>query len=158
MENLTIRPTRDYPGIYRLFYDSKLEVKPDGPADPAAVIDCWEALLPGEGRVAAAELELRAGTYVLGAIAVEEAHRGTYIGRALVETVIEKVRQLGGTQLMLVAKVPKFYQKLGFDIISREEAPDISHCFTCAQFQVDCFPSIMRLELGGSGEPTAARP
>ena len=147
MQTLTIQPTRDYPGIYRLFYDSKLEVKPEGPANPGAVIGCWEALLPGEGRVAAAELELRDGAYVLGAIAVEEVHRGKHIGQALVETVVEKVRQLGGSQLMLVAKVPKFYQKLGFDIISREEAPDISHCFDCPQFQVDCFPQVMVLEL-----------
>ena len=152
MQTLTIQPTRDYPGIYRLFYDSKLEVKPEGPANPDAVIGCWEALLPSEGRVAAAELEVRDGAYVLGAIAVEPAHRGEYIGQALVETVVEKVRQLGGTQLMLVAKVPKFYEKLGFDIISREEAPDISHCFTCEQFQVDCFPSIMRLDLSKGAE------
>ena len=55
---------------------------------------------------------------------------------------------------MLVAKVPTFYQKLGFDIISREEATDISHCFTCEQFQVDCFPSIMRLDLSKGAETT----
>ena len=152
MQTLTIQPTQDYPGIYRLFYDSKLEVNPEGPADPDAVIGCWEALLPGEGRVAAAELELRDGAYVLGAIAVEKIHRGKHIGQALVETVVETVRQLGGSQLMLVAKVPEFYQKLGFDRISREEAPDISHCFTCEQFQVDCFPSIMRLDLSKGTE------
>ena len=52
--------------------------------------------------------------------------------------------RLGAKELWLVGKVPDFYRQFHWVEVPREDAPPISKCLTCNQFQVDCFPSIMR--------------
>ena len=51
---------------------------------------------------------------------------------------------MGGTEIWLVGKVPEYYEQFGWVRIAREDAPAISKCLTCDQFNVDCFPSIMK--------------
>lgn len=133
--------TKDYRGLARMFYENGLEVKPEGP-EPEGLIACWE-VLDGGRRIAGIELETRAGEYVVGGITVLAPYRRSGIGEIMLQTAIERVRELGGRRVMLVAKVPAFFEKSGFCTISRKDSPPIAKCFTCQQFQTDCFPAIM---------------
>ena len=142
MSDYKLNETNDYCGLARMFYENGLEVKPDAP-QPEGLIACWEVLDSHENRIAGIELETRAGEYVIGGITVLKPYRKSGIGALMLQTVVEKVKELGGKRVMLVAKVPAFFEKSGFRRIAREDSPEISKCFTCCQFQVDCFPAIM---------------
>ena len=49
----------------------------------------------------------------------------------------------GADKVFLNAKIPDFYQKLGFEILQREKAPAISDCSTCSRYLHGCEPEIM---------------
>lgn len=84
--------------------------------------------------------------YVLKAIAIEKEYRGKNLGTLLVMKIIELVRALGARRLMLNAKVPEFYKKLGFEIVPRNMAPDISDCLNCHRYHNGCESEIMKME------------
>lgn len=138
--------TDDYPGLARMFFENGLEVEPDAP-QPEGLIGCWEVLDSSGSRVAGIELEMRAGEYVIGGITVLKPYRKSGIGKLMLQTVVDKVRKLDGPRVMLVAKVPAFFEKAGFHRIAREDSPEISKCFTCDQFQISCSPEIMERKL-----------
>jgi hypothetical protein len=43
--------------------------------------------------------------------------------------------------------MPSFFKTQGFKIVKQEEAPLFYECAHCPQFNVDCFPEIMKLEV-----------
>lgn len=143
---VTIKETDDYYGLFSMFKEHGLEVSPENPPYKET-IKYWEALDESGKRLGGAELEKRVGEYVIGGISVLPEYRNNQIGKAMMERVIDEVRALGGDRLMLVAKVPEFYNKLGFVSVPRENAPDISKCITCPQFNNSCFPEVMLLKL-----------
>ncbi|NCB26837.1 MAG: GNAT family N-acetyltransferase [Bacteroidia bacterium] len=138
-----IRETSDYIRLTYLFYDNGLEIEP-GAESEHKVVKCWECITEADQTlIGAASLEMRAGEYVVADVAVDPIYRGLHIGVELMGEVEEEIKRRGGKKAWLVAKVPGFYTKLGWDIIERREAPDISKCFTCERYGKDCHPQIM---------------
>lgn len=142
----SIKETDDYYGLFAMFKEHGLEVSPEDPPHENT-IKYWEALDENGNRVGGAQLEKRVGEYVVGGISVLPEFRKRNIGSQLMETIMDEVRERGGDRLMLVAKVPEFYYTLGFVSLPRENAPNISKCMICSQFNNTCFPEILLKKL-----------
>lgn len=144
-----ILETKDYKGLTEMFFRYGLEVSPD--EEPSQdLVKCWEVVKLHNGeRVAGLKLEKRDSVYVIGAIAVEQAYRHNTIGTLLVNKAIEEVQLLGEDTVYLIAKVPNFFKQSGFAIIEFKSAPNIAKCLSCKQYNADCFPEIMRLNISG---------
>lgn len=139
--------THEFYPLSRLFQKSGLEVKPSREAPPETLA-MWRCEDPATGDLlAAVTLQRRAGRLVLAQLAVEEAHRGQGLGTRLLQVAEDRAAQLGARELWLVGKVPGFYARYHWVEVPRQAAPPISRCLTCGQFQVDCFPSIMKKDL-----------
>lgn len=135
--------SNDYEKLSIFFHENGLEIKP-GIKRPDTVIKCWECKDSSTGKLlGAASLEMRKGEYVVADVAVEQDCREGKIGTRLMDVLEAEIASLGGENAWLVGKVPGFYKKLGWEIVSREAAPDISKCFTCDQFGKECKPEIM---------------
>ena len=59
---------------------------------------------------------------------------------------MEKIYNLEGDEIYLVAKAPKFFEKYGFTYLDADAAPDIFNCKTCDQRGVKCYPEFMKFE------------
>ena len=87
--------------------------------------------------------------FILDELAVSPEYENQRIGTSLFDISINRIKeQYGNRKIYLVAKIPDFWEKKGFRIIQRDEAPGFSECFTCEDFQKTCFPEIMVLDLG----------
>ena len=143
-----VQETQDFYPLSQLYHASGLEVQPshDAPPGTLAMLRCED---PATGELlAAATLQRRAENYVvLAHLAVIPRLRGTGLGTRLLALAEDRARRLGAREIWLVGKVPDFYARYQWQTVRREDAPPISRCLTCAQFQVDCFPSIMRKTL-----------
>ena len=125
---------------------------------PTDLVQTWEAYEVSGERPDAAQknfiggcvLAKREGRFICDGIAVEERVRGMKIGESLLKTMLDEVRSLGGDSIYLVARAPGFFRKHGFETITREEAPNFFECFSCSQYNVSCYPEVMRLFVGGS--------
>ena len=94
--------------------------------------------------VAASTLEIRDGLYVLGDLAVQEEYRGLHIGKALHDKVLEEAQKRGASEIWACAKVPEYYKQYGWFEIDRAKSPNISHCNECEEFNISCFPAIIK--------------
>lgn len=140
--------TQDFYPLSLLFQASGLEVKPSRETPPGTLA-MWRCEEVGTGRLlAAVTLQTRAGHFVLAQLAVAEDRRGQGLGEMLLALAEDQAARRGADRLWLVGKVPKFYEKYRWVEVDRQQAPAISRCLTCDQFQVDCFPSIMKKDLG----------
>lgn len=85
-------------------------------------------------------------TYIIEAIAVSEMYEGQHIGTELLNFVISKLKKMNVDSIILNAKNTILFEKNGFVIIDREDAPidAYSYCFECPDYQVKCFPKIMK--------------
>jgi N-acetylglutamate synthase-like GNAT family acetyltransferase len=63
-----------------------------------------------------------------------------------VEAVLQEAKSLNATEAWLTAKIPRFYEKFGFEVIDRSVAPRISNCQECPQFHNGCESEIMRIK------------
>ena len=139
--------TKDYKGLTEMFFRYGLEVSPDE-EPPQGLVKCWEVIkIHNQERVAGLKLEKRDGVYVIGAIAVEQPYRHNNIGTLLVNKAIEEIKLLGADTVYLIAKVPNFFKQSGFITIEFTSAPNIAKCLSCKQYNIDCFPEIMRLNM-----------
>lgn len=130
-----------------MFIEAGLEFRPDVEA-PEGLIACFEMIEKESGRrIGGASLEKTCGEFVIRTVAIEKAYQGQGLGKKLVEYVIEEARSWDAKRIMLNAKVPGFYKKLGFVIVPREEAPPISECTECPRFHNGCDSEIMKLDL-----------
>ena len=142
-----IKETQSFYPLSLLYQDSGLEVKPSREA-PAGTEKLWRCEEKGTGKlVAAATLQKRKGYFVLAHLAVCEDWRGKGLGKLLLTVVEEEAKARGAQEIWLVGKVPDFYAQYQWQTVPREAAPDISRCLTCEQFEVSCFPSIMKKHL-----------
>ncbi len=57
------------------------------------------------------------------ALAVDESARGRGIGTQLVEWCLDEARRLGIRRVMSLTYEPRFFGKLGFEIVDRESLP-----------------------------------
>lgn len=68
-------------------------------------------------------------------------------------TAINRIKnENSNAKVYLVAKNVAFFKNKGFEIISRDSAPNFSECFTCPDFQKTCNPEIMLLDLSSIDE------
>lgn len=140
---MTILPDADYQKLSVFWRSHGLEVQvSDTPPDN--LVRAWSITDQDGTLAAAAALEQRSGFLVLADVAVAPAYRGSHYGVALVRLAEETAAALGASEIWLTGKVPAFYQKLGWQRVSRQEAPPVSKCLYCEDFQVNCHPEIMR--------------
>ena len=139
--------TKNFKGMVEMFYRNGLEIALDA-EEPAGLVKCWEVIDTESGkRVGGVVLEKRAGEFVIGDVAVESDHRGKGLGTQMIRAAIDEVRSLNGSRVMLTSKVPEYFARLGFSAIESKDAPNISKCMTCGQYNVDCFPKVMYIDL-----------
>lgn len=70
-------------------------------------------------------------------LAVAEARKGQGLGRALVENATEQARQLGVPRVFALTLEPRFFERVGFAVITKEELPMKvwSDCARCPKQQ-----------------------
>lgn len=141
--DIKIEKTDNYLELAPLFKRNGLEVDLD--KAPETMIACYRAVDKKGRLLGGVSVEHKVGIYTVGDIAVEEELRDLDIGTELLKTAMEYIFQQGSKEIYLVAKAPKFFQKFGFSYITKEEAPDFTNCLKCEQFEVKCFPRLMRL-------------
>lgn len=142
-----ITESNDYKKLTYLFYENGLEVKP-GMEKPDNVLKCWECKdLTSNKLIGGAALEERTGEFVISDLAVDKDYRKEHIGMQLMGIMEAEIIKMGGREAWLVAKVPEFYLKLGWEVIAREKASEISNCLSCPQFGNDCNPQVMHKAL-----------
>ena len=140
-----IRRTMEYEALVDLFVRSRLEISPEDPC-PEGLITCFEMFDDKSGRrIGASGLCCDHGEYVLRCVAVEEGLRGNGYGTQLVRAVIDEAERLGAKKLWLTAKVPQFYKRFGFQVVSRKEAPFVTKCVECPQYHNGCDSEVMVL-------------
>ena len=146
MENKVMKRTMDYYKLVPLFIKSGLEIHESDPV-PAGLVTCFELVGEETGElIGASGLVHHKGLFIIRCIAVEEVYRGNGYGRQLVEIVLDEAKKLGAKEAWLTAKIPKFYEKFGFEVIDRSVAPRISNCQECPQFHNGCESEIMRVQ------------
>jgi amino-acid N-acetyltransferase len=99
----------------------------------------------------------------VGSLAVHDSLRGRGAGTAIVETLFEDARELGIPRLFALTYQVRFFEKLGFRVIDREELPQKiwKDCLACAKYD-RCDENAMLRVLDGvvrvnaSASPTAA--
>ncbi len=110
------------------------------------IIKCWKVTQEPDFLVGGIILAMREGEYIIDGIAVDPPMRKTGIGRIMLDKAVEEIKSRGGNRVFLVAKVPAFFEKLGFTAIDNETAPNFFECGQCPQYEVSCFPKVMKLE------------
>jgi len=103
----------------------------------------------GEGLVGCAALKQLDGVFSVECLAVESDHRGQGLGSELVDAVAADARRRGARKLWALARVPGFFEKIGFIRTKSEEPgiPTIAGCVGCPQFKVGCFPAVLVRDL-----------
>jgi amino-acid N-acetyltransferase len=56
-------------------------------------------------------------------LAVDEAKKGSGVGKLLVNTALKRARQLGLARVFALTLNPDFFEKLGFQIIEKDSLP-----------------------------------
>jgi ribosomal protein S18 acetylase RimI-like enzyme len=168
-----IRVTDDYDALVGFFIENGLEFSVNDEV-PQDLIKCWDAHMdsasldglpskaspagtagpgtpPGEEAdrllVGGCVLALREGEYIIDGIAVDARLRHMGLGESLLDAALQEIRGLGGKKLFLVARAPDFFRKQGFATVAREAAPNFFECFGCPQYNLSCFPEVMRLDI-----------
>lgn len=98
--------------------------------------------------VGAITVGIKGEDMILDAVAVAPKYENQGIGTELYNIAIDRIRnQYGDRKIYLVAKNIDFFKHKGWAVISQEEAPSFSDCFTCPEYKKTCFPEIMLLDL-----------
>ncbi len=150
--HMIIQETQDYESLVKLFVKNDLEFSVNDEV-PTDLVKLWEVKVTSQESgsphvlIAGCVLAMRQGEYIIDGIAVEPEYRKEKLGKELLDLAIEHVKVLGGHSLYLVARAPGFFRKQGFETIPREDAPNFFECFTCPQYNVSCFPEVMKLKI-----------
>ncbi len=144
MNTIKIIETGDYKELIPLFRVSGLEINQDDA--PKNLITCWKTIGDDDTLIGGVSIEKREGYFVVGDIAVQGEFRNTGIATMMMERAMKKLKEFGAKEIYLVAKAPKFFEKLGFKYVELEEIPDIFTCQECQQRGVKCFPEFMKFD------------
>ncbi len=70
-------------------------------------------------------------------LAVDDSHKGTGIGRSLVADALKQAVELGLKRVFALTLEPAFFQKMGFEIVSKDKLPMKvwSDCARCPKQQ-----------------------
>ena len=92
-------------------------------------------------------------------LAVAPAHIGSGIGRQLVTGALGQARQLGVPRVFALTLEPKFFERLGFDTIERDDLPMKvwSDCARCPK-QQECDEVAVALTLRPEPESASSAP
>ena len=98
---------------------------------------------------ATARLEMIYDHPFIESVAVRADLRGKGLGRIVVDHVVRKAREFGCDKIWAVARVPRFYRKLGFvDETDLNLVASLRNdCMKCDQYLKECFPSLMRKDI-----------
>ena len=139
------KETNDYDTLSRMFHECGLEIEiEDQP--PEGTLNMWKWEEDGQ-LVGGIVLSVRDGRYVLADLAVRAPWREKGIGLQLMDMVLEEARRRGAEEIWACAKIPEYYLTKGWEEMDRATSPEISNCQTCEQFNVTCFPCIIRKDL-----------
>ena len=139
---MDIREIQNRAPLMAVFIRNGLE--PPDPATCTSVSKSW-ALVEDEQIVGGVCVGVAGEHFILDYLAVDAPARGRGWGFRLLDTALRHARRENAHEIYTVTKVPAFFRKSGFRSIRRDDAPDFSQCFTCRQYQVDCFPDVMSL-------------
>ena len=141
-----------YKEMIPMFIEEGLEIEPDSEV-PEGLLTCLEVKDTETGqRLGEASLVYDKDVFILKTVAVKKEFQGRGLGRLLVQRAEAEARKRGAQCLYLNAKVPEFYKKLGFEIIRRDDAPDISDCQNCHRYHNGCESEIMKKEWTNAGD------
>lgn len=143
---IRMNTTEDYERLAKFFMDNDLEFSENEPV-PTDLVKSWELIHGDDNLVGGAVLAKRQGEYIIDGIAVEKLYRKFNLGTILLDKIIDQVKKLGGTKIFLVARAPEFFRKKGFKTVDKDNAPNFFECLTCPQYNVNCHPEIMMLEV-----------
>jgi len=95
--------------------------------------------------VGCAALQLLDGEHFLEYVAVENSMRGRGIGAALVARIEDEARAAGLKELWAKARLPGFYERLGYKVLSEtgRGAKSLKGCESCPQYHVTCTPAMV---------------
>jgi amino-acid N-acetyltransferase len=141
---IRIIPTDDHDSLNGFYAGNDLEISEDDPTDTSAV-KSWK-LYDGDDFAGATTLAYRQGDFIIDGIAVDKDHRGSMLGTGLLKTALAEARRRGAERVFLVARAPEFFRANGFTTVPREEAPEFFECAGCDQYNVSCFPEVMRFD------------
>ncbi len=147
MLRMKMRKTDDYEKLVKFFVENRLEFDGDEEVD-TDIVECYE-IVHGDKEylVAGAVIARREEKYIIDGIAVDEPYRRLKVGKIILDKVVERVKEMGGDSIYLVARAPEFFRKNGFQTIDPDDAPNFFECKQCPQYQVDCHPEVMKLEI-----------
>jgi len=143
---LRMEETDEYERLVQFFVENQLEFDGDEEVD-TDIIKCYKVTHGDDYLVGAVVLAKREGQYIIDGIAVEKLYRKMKVGQILLQKVVQQVKKLGGDSLYLVARAPEFFKKYGFVRVDPDNAPNFFECKYCPQYQVDCFPEVLKLEI-----------
>ena len=146
MFRFIMRETEDYDKLKEFMIPMGLEFGNDEIMG-TKMVKCWEVVQEPDHLVGAVMLATRKDEYYINGIGVDFPMRRTGIGSIMMKKAIKEVRARGGKRIYLCAKVPEFFESLGFVRIPWEEASELFGCGTCEQRDVSCFPVAMKMEL-----------
>ncbi|NLY81776.1 MAG: GNAT family N-acetyltransferase [Clostridiales bacterium] len=135
----------NYQKLGKLFKDAGIEVSTFDKL-PEHVIYAYEGY-DGNKLIGGVSIEQKKNQYILFDIAVIPEYRKKYVGKELLLHAINTIKSLDTDHVYLVAKAPKFFAKYGFKYVEDKDIPPLFHCLTCDQYNVTCFPKVMRLEI-----------
>ena len=142
---MVISETTDYEQLVDLFIRNELEFSRDKPIVKTDIAKCWKSE-KDNNLIGGCMLAKREGNYKLDGLAIDPLYRNEKIGSKLLQNALNYIKEQDGHSMYLVAKIPEFYLKHGFRFINREEAPISVKCFTCSQYNVSCFPQVMKID------------
>ncbi len=151
MLKVRMESTTEYDRIIEFAAAQGLEYDPEEKQDFSNIVGAWKITQPGDYIIGTIMLGYEEGHYVLHAVAVDPVLRKFGLGRVLVKKAMEKARELGAKEVVLIGRAPEFYSKLGFTEIKPEDSPLEFECLSCPQYQVSCHPQIMRHEIPAEG-------
>jgi amino-acid N-acetyltransferase len=94
-----------------------------------------------------------AGLGEIRSVAVAPTHQGQGIASHLVETCLNEARTIGLSEIFILTLIPEFFQRFGFQVVSREDLLPIvwADCVNCVKFP-DCDEIPMLLDLTAPGQ------
>jgi GNAT superfamily N-acetyltransferase len=139
--NPTPRPTDDLEAMKALGERSGWE--PD--AGPLRGVVLAYGCYVGERLVGCAALQVLDGCYFLEYVAVDSAMRSRGIGASLVAKIEEEARARGLVELWAKARLPGFYEKLGYRVHPGDThgPKSVVDCRACPQYHSNCYPAIV---------------
>lgn len=149
VKRIKLTQTNDYDELKNLFIENEIWSEGEETV-PTELVKCWK-LTDEEDEsskpVGGLALAKREGEFIIDGIAINKEFRMRKLGRIILEKAIGEVRKMAGERLYLVARAPGFFRAMGFESVPKESAPTFFECLTCAQYEVSCYPEIMKYSI-----------